>query len=300
MPRCACRRNSALCRSAAPDGGLPIQVRVGVNTGEVVVRAIRTDDLHTDYVPIGHSTGLAARMQALATPGSILVTGESFRLTEGYFAFRPLGGGPGARGAGAGAIYEVLGVGPLRTRLQVAAHRGLVRFVGRQRELEHMQHALEQAQGGRGQIVAVMGEAGVGKSRLCYEFKLQAQRDCLLLETFSVSHGKAYPYLPLIELLKHYFQLGSQDDPRRRREQVTGKVLTLERGLEDTLPYLLALLGDPESISALAPTDPSLRRRRTFEAINRVLLRESLNQPLLVLVEDLHWVDSETEACCRG
>jgi len=281
-------------------GGMPMQIRVGVNTGEVVVRAIRTDDLHTDYVPIGHSTGLAARMQALATPGSILASGESFRLTEGYFAFRSLGAAPVHGVREPVAMYEVLGVGPLRTRLQVAAHRGLVRFVGRQRELEQMQQALALAQSGRGQMVAIVGEPGVGKSRLCYEFKVQAQGACQVLETFSVSHGKAYPYLPLIELLKNYFQLGPQDDPRRRREQVTGKVLTLERGLEDTLPYLLALLGDPESIAALAPMDPPLRRRRTFEAITRVLLRESLAQPLLLLVEDLHWLDSETDAWLQG
>ena len=136
----------------------------------------------------------------------------------------------------------------------------------------------------------------MGKSRLCYEFKLQAQRDGLVLETFSVSHGKAYPYLPLIELLKTYFQLTPQDDDRRRREQVTGKVLTLDRRLEDTLPHLFALVGVEEATAALAHLDPQLRRRRTFEAITRLLLRESLNQPVLLLVEDLHWLDSETQA----
>ena len=117
-----------------------------------------------------------------------------------------------------------------------------------------------------------------------------------MLETFSVSHGKAYPYLPLIEMLKQYFQLTPQDDDRRRREQVTGKVLTLDRSLEDTLPYLSALVGVDEAAASLAQVDPQLRRRRTFEAITRLLLRESLNQPVLLLVEDLHWLDSETQA----
>jgi predicted ATPase len=117
-----------------------------------------------------------------------------------------------------------------------------------------------------------------------------------VLETFSVSHGKAYPYLPLIELLNTYFQLTPQDDDRRRREQVTGKMLTLDRHLEDTLPYLAALVGVEEATAALAQVDPQLRRRRTFEAITRLLLRESLNQPVLLLVEDLHWLDSETHA----
>jgi predicted ATPase len=189
-----------------------------------------------------------------------------------------------------------MGVGPLRTRLQLATSQGLMQFVGRQRELELLQQAWEQAKRGQGQIVAAVGEPGVGKSRLCYEFKLRAQRDGLVLETFSVSHGKAYPYLPLIELLNTYFQLTPQDDDRRRREQVTGKVLTLDRHLEDTLPYVAALVGVEEAAASLAQDDPQLRRRRTFEAITRLLLRESLNQPVLLLVEDLHWLDSETQA----
>ena len=276
--------------------GVPLQVRVGLNTGEVVVRSIRTDDLHTDYVPIGHATSLAARLQSLANPGSIVVSESTFRLTDGFFAFNALGAAQ-IKGVSAPVpVYEVVGVGPLRTRLQVAARRGLVRFVGRQRELELMQQAWEQAQRGQGQIVAAVGEPGVGKSRLYYEFKLRCQRDGLVLETFSVSHGKAYPYLPLIELLNTYFQLTPQDDDRRRREQVTGKVLTLDRHLEDTLPYVSALVGVEEAAAALAQVDPQLRRRRTFEAITRLLLRESLNQPVLLLVEDLHWLDSETHA----
>src|SRR6266516_3027933 len=125
-----------------------------------------------------------------------------------------------------------------------------------------------------------MGEPGVGKSRLCYEFKLHCQRDGLVLETFSISHGKAYPYLPLIELLKHYFLLTVHDDERRRREKVGGKVLMLDRSLEDTLPYVFALLWITDPTSSLDQMDPQIRRRRTFEAIKRLLVRESLNQPL--------------------
>jgi predicted ATPase/class 3 adenylate cyclase len=279
--------------------GVNLEIRVGVNTGEVVVRAIRTDDLHTDYVPIGHSTSLAARLQSLASGGAIVVSAPTYTLTEGYFNYKSLGIAHVKGVSEPVHLYEVVGVGPLRTRLEVATRRGLVRFVGRQGELAQLQKALEPARGGRGQVVGVVGEPGVGKSRLCYEFKLHAQPGCLVLETFSVSHAKAYPYLPLIELLKHYFQLTPQDDTRRRREQVTGKLLTLDRGLEDTLHYLLALLGDTESTAQLAHMEPPLRRRRTFEAITRVLLRESLNQPLLLLVEDLHWLDSETDAWLR-
>ncbi len=276
--------------------GVNLEIRVGVNTGDVVVRAIRTDDLHTDYVPIGHATSLAARLQSLATGGAIVVSAPTYTLTEGYFTYTSLGTAQVKGVSEPVPLYQVVGVGPLRTRLEMAARRGLVRFVGRQGELTQLHKALEQARGGRGQIVGVVGEPGVGKSRLYYEFKLRAPHGGLVLETFSVSHGKAYPYLPLLELLKHYFQLTPQDEARRRREQVTGKLLTLDRSLEDTLSYLLALLGDAEATTQLAQMDPPLRRRRTFEAITRVLLRESLNQPLLLLIEDLHWLDHETEA----
>src|SRR5215207_4869994 len=140
-----------------------------------------------------------------------------------------------------------------------------------------------------------MGEPGLGKSRLFYEFKLTSQSGCLILEAYSVSYGKASPYLPVIELLKSYFDITAQDDERKRREKVTGKVLSLDRSLEETLPYLLALLGIEEQPSPLQRMDAQIRRRRTFEALKKLFLRESLNQPLLFIFEDLHWIDSETQ-----
>jgi class 3 adenylate cyclase len=276
--------------------GTNVQIRVGINTGEVVVRSIRKDDLHTDYVPIGHSTNVASRMESLANPGSIVVSEYTHKLTEGYFEFKSLGAAQIKGVSEPVKIYEVLGVGPLRTRMQIAVRRGLVRFVGRQSELEQLRRALEQAKAGHGQIVGVMGEPGVGKSRLFHEFKLVAQTDCLVLETFSVSHGKAYPYLPLIDLLKNYFQLTTQDDERKRREKITGKVLTLDRNLEDILPYLFTLLSIAEPTSSLQQMDPQIRKRRTLEAIKRLLVRESLNQPPIIIFEDLHWLDAETQA----
>src|SRR2546427_5052993 len=133
-------------------GGAPLQMRVGVNTGEVVVRSIRKDDLHTDYVPVGHSTNLAARMEQLATPGSILVTADTHRLTDGYFAFKDLGRTQIKGMEEPLRVYEVLGAGPLRTKLQVAVRRGLTRFVGRQTEMEQLHSALAQATAGHGQI----------------------------------------------------------------------------------------------------------------------------------------------------
>ena len=276
--------------------GVNVQIRVGVNTGVVVVRAIRKDDLQIDYVPVGHTTGLAARLESLATPGSILVTENTYKRSEGYFDFRALGT---ARVKGVSEpvpLYEVLGVSPLRTRFQVATRRGLVPFVGRQHEMAQMQRALALVPEGQGQIVAIVGEPGVGKSRLVYEFKRNAPRQWLVLETFSVSHGKAFPYLPLIEMLKHYFALMPQDDERTRREKVGGKVLMLDRHLEDTLPSFFALLGVAEPASSFLQMDAQMRRRRTYDALKRLLVRESLNQPMLLICEDLHWLDTETQA----
>ena len=277
------------------EGRAPLQVRVGVNTGEVVVRSIQTGE-HAEYTPIGHSTGMAARMQVLAPIGSIAVTEATERLCAGYFAFRLLGP---ARVKGASEpinVYEVTGLGPLRTRLEAAARRGLTRFVGREHELAQMRRALELVRAGHGQVVAAIGDAGVGKSRLTYEFKAVAAGDCLLLEAYSVSHGKASAYLPVIEMLHGYFGIDSADDGRKRREKVIGKLLALDQSLEDALPYLFVLLGIQEGEDPFAQMDVQTRRRRTQEALKRIVLRESLNQPLIVVFEDLHWVDGETQA----
>jgi class 3 adenylate cyclase/tetratricopeptide (TPR) repeat protein len=276
-------------------GHPPLLMRVGINTGEVVLRSIRKDDLHADYVPVGHSTNLAARMEQLANPGTIVVSAHTYRLTDGYFAFKDLGPTQIKGVEEPLTIYEVLSVGPLRTRLQVSARRGLTRFVGRQSEMEQLNKALEHAKAGHGQIVGTMGEPGLGKSRLFYEFKLLSVSGYLVLEAYSVSHGKATAYLPVIELLKSYFDIQAQDDERKRREKVTGKVLSLDRSLEDTLPYLFALLGIPDPSASLQQMDAQIRRRRTFEALKKLFLRESLNQPLILICEDLHWIDGETQ-----
>jgi class 3 adenylate cyclase/tetratricopeptide (TPR) repeat protein len=302
------------------EGRQRVQARVGINTGEAVVRSLLTGAGHLEYTPVGHSIGLAARMEALAPIGSVAVTAQTKKLCDGYFNFKPLGA---ARVRGVSepvGIYEVTGLGPLRTHFQLSAERGLSKFVGRQRELEQLKRALNLVKAGRGQLVAALGDAGVGKSRLFHEFKVLAQSECLVLETFSLAHGKDSSYLPVIELLKHYFAIAVEDDKRRRREQrvakllavdsgrvfspwrrrarekVTSKVLALDRRLEDTLPYLFGLLGIQDSADPLAQMDPQVKRQRTLDAIKRVLLRESLKQPLMVVFEDLHWLDDGTQA----
>jgi class 3 adenylate cyclase/tetratricopeptide (TPR) repeat protein len=279
------------------EGRAPIEIRVGVNSGEVVVRSIRTGPAQAEYTPIGHTTNLAARLQAVARSGSIIVSENTRKLAEGYFQFRSLGGVRVRGIAEPINVHEVTGLGPLRTRLQRAAGRGLTRFVGRAQELDAVKDAFELAKAGHGQIVATVGEAGVGKSRLYYEFKAISQPGCMVLEAFSVSYGKASTYLPVIDLLRNYFDIGADDDERKRREKVTGRVVALDRILEDTLPYLFNLLAIVEGEDPIAQMDGQLKKRRTLDAIKRILLRESLNQPLIVMFEDLHWIDDQTREC---
>src|SRR5512146_68380 len=203
--------------------GVNLQVRVGVNTGEVVVRTIKTGEGNIEYTPIGHSTSLASRLQTLAAPGSTAISEAVRKLVQGYFALKPLGP---ARIKGVTEpvnVYEVTGLGPLRTRLQRSAGRGLTNFVGREREMEALKHAADLAKQRHGQIVAAVAEAGVGKSRLFYEFNIKNRADWMVLEAFSVSHGKASAYLPVIELLCSYFKIGEEDDERSRREKVAGR-----------------------------------------------------------------------------
>jgi class 3 adenylate cyclase/tetratricopeptide (TPR) repeat protein len=277
------------------EGSSPIQGRVGVNTGEVVVRSIQTGAEQTEYTPIGHTTNLASRMQTAAPVGSIAVSEGTRKLCEGYFVLKALGA---TRVKGVSEpvnVYEVTGLGPLRTRLQRSAGRGLTKFVGREREMEALKHAAEQARSGRGQIVAAMAEPGVGKSRLYFEFKATSQSGWIVLETFSISHGKASAYLPVLDLLHGYFKITGEDDQRTRCEKVAGRIAILDRSLEDTLPYLFSLLGIVEGNDPLAQMDGQLKKRRTLDAIKRILLRESLNQPLMVMFEDLHWIDEATQ-----
>jgi class 3 adenylate cyclase len=277
------------------DGGSPIQGRVGINTGEVVVRSIQTGAGQVEYTPIGHTTNLASRMQTAAPVGSIAVSENTRKLCEGYFILKPLGA---TRVKGVSEpvnVYEVTGLGPLRTRLQRSAGRGLTKFVGREREIEALKHAARLTREGHGQIAAAVAEAGTGKSRLFFEFKATSQSGWMVLETFSVSHGKASAYLPVLDLLHGYFKIAGEDDERTRREKVTGRVLALDRSLEDTLPYLFSLLGIVEGDDPLAQMDGQIRKRRTLEAIKRIVLRESLDQPLMVIFEDLHWIDEATQ-----
>jgi class 3 adenylate cyclase/tetratricopeptide (TPR) repeat protein len=292
----ACYAALAMQTAVRRGGDDGVRIRVGLNSGEVVVRAIDTN-LHLDYSAVGQTTHLAARMEQMARPGTIALTAETLRLVEGYVEVVPLGPVQVKGLHDPVAMFELVGTRPTRSRLQVSSARGLTRFVGRDSEIEQLHHALELARSGHGQVVALVGEAGVGKSRLLWEFiRSDRCRGWLILESRSVSYAKATAYLPLIDLLKAYFQIEDQDDPRKIGEKVTGKLLSLADTLAPTLPALLSILGAPVDDPRWEALDPPQRRQRTLDAVRHLLLRESRIQPLLVLFEDLHWIDAETQA----
>jgi class 3 adenylate cyclase/tetratricopeptide (TPR) repeat protein len=276
--------------------GVPVEIRVGLNSGEVVVRTIGSD-LHMDYTAVGQTTHLAARMEQMARPGTILLAPDTLALAEGFVQVTSRGPIP-VKGLPAPIeIFELAGASPVRSRLHVAASRGLTRFVGRDAELDLLRQSFARTGMGIGQVVAIVGEPGVGKSRLVWEFThSHRSQGWLVLETAAVSYGKAATYLPVIELFRGYFGIEPRDDDRKMRQKVTGKLQSLDGALEPTLPVFLWLLDVPIEDAEWMNLDPSQRRRQTLDALKRLLLRESQVQPVLVVVEDLHWIDSETQA----
>src|SRR5262249_4082521 len=276
--------------------GLEVLLRVGLHSGGVLVRTIG-NDLYMNYSGVGLTTNLAARMEQLAPPGTIRLTAATLQLVEGAVRVTALGPIPVKGLAEPIEVFELVGATPVHRRLQAAVARGLTRFVGRDQELAALTQALAQAGRGQGQLVALLGEAGLGKSRLVYELvhshRIQGWR---VLESASVSYGKARPYFPVIDLLKRYAHVEDTDDARTIRAKMTGQVLTLDETLQDTLPALFALLDVLPDDSPFRQLDPPQRRQRTLTALKRVLLRESQGQPLLLVFEDLHWIDTETQA----
>jgi class 3 adenylate cyclase/tetratricopeptide (TPR) repeat protein len=279
---------------------IPLQIRIGLNSGEVVVRSVGSD-LRMDYTAVGQTTHLAARMEQMASPGSILIPAEALRLAEGHVEVKPLGR-LDVKGLDQPVeVCEIVGAGPVRTRFQASAARGLTRFVGRELELGELHRALEQARRGEGQVGAVIGQAGVGKSRLFHEFiRSRSVADCLVLESGSVSYGKARSYLPIIDLLRAYFRIEDRDDERKIREKVTGRILSLPDSLHAALPAFLSLLDVPVEDGPWQALDPPQRRRQTLNAVEQLLLWESRVQPILLAVENLQWIDSESQALLDG
>ena len=280
--------------------GVNLQVRVGLNSGDVVVGTIGSD-LRMDYTAVGRTTHLAARMEQHANPGSILVTPSTLELVDGFVTVKSLGPVTIKGLIEPLEVHEVTGVGPVRTRLQAVARRGLTRFVGREAELEQLRRVQQLADAGNGQAVALMAEAGLGKSRLVYEFAHSPDLEgWLVLECHAVSYGKAMSYLPVINLLQSYFEVSERDNPQAITDKVEAKLLALEHSLAHTLPTLLALLNVPVKDATWQKLDPAQRRRRMLDGVRHLLLREAQRRPLLLIFEDLHWIDNETQAVLDG
>jgi class 3 adenylate cyclase/tetratricopeptide (TPR) repeat protein len=281
--------------------GIPLAIRVGLNSGEIVVRIIRSD-LHMEYAAVGETVHLAARMEQAANPGSVFTTANTVQLVEGYIDVKPLSS-LSLKGLGEPVTaYEVISAGAARTRLQVAVGRGLTTFVNRELELEQLRSAQRLAETGQAQVVALVAESGVGKSRLLYEFLHSSYTtDWLVLQSAAPSYGHAISYLPVIELLKQYFRIGPNDTARAIQQKVSGKMLMLDPSLQDAVPPILDLLDSLDSDNPFRPLDPSEHRRKTYQAVIRLLLAESRRQPnpdehrtqpIIAVFEDLHWYDT--------
>jgi class 3 adenylate cyclase/tetratricopeptide (TPR) repeat protein len=274
--------------------GAPLQIRVGLNSGEVVVRALG-GDLHTNYAAVGQTVHLAARMEQMARPGSILAGADTVRLARPWVEAKALGPVK-VKGLEAPVeVFEVIGVGTPRSRLQAAATEGLTQFVGREDELARLRAVLEQVREGARHVVALVGEAGVGKSRVLRQFaRAPWLGDCLLLESESVAYGSPTAYKPGVEILRRYFRIEATDDARAAQEKVAGRVLTLDRSLEDAVTPLLAVVGALPEDSPFRTLAVAERRQRAVEAILRLMQRESEHRPLALIFEDLQWAHPQT------
>jgi class 3 adenylate cyclase len=276
--------------------GLNFSVRMGLNSGEVVVGKIG-DDLRMDYTAQGHTVGLAARIQELAAADRVYLTSRTARLVEGFFALRDLGP-TRVRGAEESVdVHELEGIGPLRTRFEVSRARGLTRFVGRKDDMGILEGALARIREGNGQVVGVVGEAGVGKSRLCFEFLERCRAQGLMvLEGHAVAHGKNVPFLPMLQIFRAYYGIAEQDSDRVVREKIAGRLLLIDEGFREVLPLLFEFFGVPDPGNPAPRMDPEARQRQLFDILRRILRSGGADDVVVTLVEDLHWMDGGSEA----
>ncbi len=283
-------------RELERERGLSFSVRMGLNSGEVVAGPVG-EDLAVEYTAVGNTVGLAQRMESLADPGSAFLTAATASLVTGYFELRDLGRMPAKGIAEALVVFELVRGGGLRTALEVAAARGFSRFVGRAREMAALEGALAQACEGNGQVVGVVAEPGLGKSRLCHEFAEHSRaRGIEVFAAHGLAHARSVPFVPVLEMLRALYGIGDQDDPAAAREKLAGTVRELDASLEDVLPLLWDFLGVADPERPPPAIDPEARQRQIFAALNRLRRARSAQGPLVMLVEDLHWFDPGSEA----
>src|SRR5262249_13235360 len=292
----ALRMKATIARYAAEVRGwlgVDVAVRIGLNSGDVVVRGIG-NDLRMSYSAIGRTTHLAARLEQIARPGSILLTQDTLALAAEYAQARPLGPQAVKGMDGLVQLSELVGASAPRLRLGRFTTRGLTPFVGREADLTRLLELFADIHAGHGRVTGIVGEPGVGKSRLVYELAQATQlRDWRVLETRAEAHARRTAFGPAVELLRYYYQVGALDERAAVQQRVSERVSAV--GLQASETALLALLDVPVRDRGWETLDPSQRYMRTLEAVTDLLLRESAAQPVLIIVEDLHWIDAETQ-----
>ncbi|MBW2467832.1 MAG: AAA family ATPase [Deltaproteobacteria bacterium] len=273
----------------------PIKMRIGIHTGPVVVGALG-NDLRVEFKAVGNTVNLASRMEGLAEPGTTYVTEDTFKLAEGFFRFESLGERDIKGIEKPTRVYRLIAPSTKRTRFDVSAERGLVPFIGRERELELLLDGFDRTKSGRGQAFSIMGEAGLGKSRLVYEFrKAVANEDVTFLEGKCLSYSRGVAYHPVIDILKSNFDIRGEDRDSEIREKVLHGLKRLDVDESSTLPYLLELLSVTDSGIDKIPMSPEARKERIIEAVRRIALKGSALRPLIMVFEDLHWIDNSSE-----
>jgi class 3 adenylate cyclase len=283
--------------SALQDRGFQLALRMGLNSGEVVVGKIG-DDLRMDYTAQGHSVGLAARAEGLAAPGTAFLTEHTARLVEGYFALADRGI-RAMKGVSAPVrVFELQGIGPLRTRLDASGFRGFSRLIGRDTELAWLDGILSRAIESTGQVIGVVGDAGVGKSRLCLEFTRHCRaRGVVVHEVHCPAHGATVPWLALRELLRSYFALADGEGAEGIRRSVERQLLTLDEGFRAAVPLVLEVLGVSD---AAAPRDaPRRPSARLGDFVQRYVHLRSTTEPVALLLDDAHWIDPASDELVR-
>ena len=289
------RRVTEHLQASARSVGLPLEIRLGVNTGTVVVGKIG-DNLRMDYTAVGDTTHIASRLQSMATPGDLLISQDTFARIEDTIETMPVGP-VDIKGKSAPLhIHRVLGARSLNVPGAVTEMRRRSQFVGRARELADLDEALEHAESGRGQAIGIVSEPGMGKSRLLREFRQRlASRDVGYLEGQCVSYGATIPYLPILDILRTTCRIADSDTPETTAGKLHAAVEGFGMDAAASTPYLLHLLGLKEQTGPLASLTPETIQIRTFEILRQLSLKASRRQPLVLVIEDLHWVDSASE-----
>ena len=276
--------------------GLSFSVRIGINSGEVVAGAIG-EDHEPEYTAVGHTVGLAQRMEALAEPGKAYLTEHAARLAEGYLELKDLGEFEVKGASRPIKVFELIGAGSARSRLDLSRERGLSRFVGRAEEMEVLEEALERAKEGRGAVIGVVADPGVGKSRLCHEFAERCRaRGIEVYEAQAQAHGEAIPFLPVLQMLRGYFGIEDRDSERVAREKIAGRLLLLDPDFADDLPLVFDFLAVPDPERPAPQVSAEARERLLRGVIRRLYRVPGRTEVVVNVIEDLHWMDEGSEA----